>query len=1001
MVMIGTEGQTLAVQVIPPPRASNRDTSALETAAQSLALSAQRPVALEIARTQQGRQFILRATSQAALDHVADQIQARYPQATILPLSSDPLSLTPDETVSAIELLPGAASYLPLRSWRERELQGEGADPILGLLAALSHMPTNMRAVAQLSILPIAPSWSRAHQRMAVEHPLEPERERRHQMQRQSQSSAPSGGAIVGMGIVVAILLLGMRFKRQIPPWVMHAVAQLLHGKNPDLTLEQTMLVGGIGIALVILLILFKLLMSRGKTAIYDMRMVSEKTGKSAYRVRLRLFVIQSHLRSTPTEALPVIHSIHPIRFPILPALRYLASAGLTAAYKRWRDNHARQTREAEERWEVLDHLTAAYRQYHTATGGYFVPKRLSAKNARRLLVREGGWLGRLFTGWECDLARSRHILSVADIGMLFHLPQSSDLPDLPLVERGRTRTFLAPQVLTVGDGWKIGVSVHAGHTVPVYLPLAELRRNFLALASTGKGKSTLFQHFAQALLSAPPPDDWLPFGETAEMDGLFVLEPHREMVEAVLGLTPPRLRDSVILVDLGDRENPVGINPIDATLGRDRDKSVDNLLVIFEKIWETSWGPRTENVMEYSLKTLADANYTLVEKDPQAGPDMQYTLLDVVPLLRNPSFRHTVMDLVHDPVLKNWWEQYYEPMDLRFQLEVISSVLNKMSKFASSRVSRRILGQPRSTLNLTQVVRQGQILLISTAAGIVGSDISTLIGSFLLGLFHVTLAEQAELRQTQRRHYLALIDEFQVYQGVDWNTMLAELRKAGGSFGLATQSLAYLERMDKTLRATVMANIDHLFAFAMAGEDARLLRELESIEVEDITNLDNYMCYVRASLGTKRLPVFTLHVDPPVAGSEEGAEWIRQRSQHRDARPVALVDEIIATSTARSAVRTDSSGRGKPQSTTGNKTGKQGTSPTNQTQEEGTTQDGSRKRHPSSRIRPSMPEEDKISPSTQRPEAVASEGLSRPIIYEGMGPNEWGKEEQEGERES
>ena len=46
------------------------------------------------------------------------------------------------------------------------------------------------------------------------------------------------------------------------------------------------------------------------------------------------------------------------------------------------------------------------------------------------------------------------------------------------------------------------------------------------------------------------------------------------------------------------------------------------------------------------------------------------------------------------------------------------------------------------------------------------------------------------------------------------------------------------------------MANIDHLFAFAMAAEDTRLLRELEGIEVGSIANLDNYMCYVRASLG-------------------------------------------------------------------------------------------------------------------------------------------------------
>ncbi len=682
-------------------------------------------------------------------------------------------------------------------------------------------------------------------------------------------------------------------------------------------------------------------------------------------------------------------------RFSIIPTLRYVRQIGLAQSYQRWREKRAQQTQATKERADVLDHLTAAYRQYHTAAGGYFVSKHLSTKKATRLLVREDGWFGRLLTGWECDLSRSRHILSVVDVGMLFHLPQSCDLADLPFVERGRARTFLAPQPLTIGHGWKIGVSTHAGHVVPVYLPLVELRRNFLALASTGKGKSTLFQHFAQALLSSPAPENE---HDALERDGLLVLEPHREMIEAALGLTPSWRRDSVILVDLANREYPPGINPIDATLGRDRDKAVDNLLVIFAKIWEMSWGPRTENVMEYCLKTLAEANYTLVEQDPQNGPDAQYTLLDVIALLRNQSFRHAVMDQVRDPLLKNWWEHYYEPMDLRFQLEVISSVVNKLSKFASSRVSRRILGQPRSTLNLSQIVQQGQILLISTAAGIVGSDISTLIGSFLLGLFHMTLAEQAEVHQTQRRHYLALIDEFQVYQGVDWNSMLAELRKVGGSFGLATQSLAYLEKMDKTLRATVMANIDHLFAFAMAAEDARLLRELEGVEVEDITNLDNYRCYVRASLGPKRLPVFSLTIDPPASLDHEGAQWIRGRSQQRDARPVAVVDEMLATSSAR-ASRPDPTQRGKQQGKKANKIWGPLPTPVDQTPEElPIDTEKSRKRHSS---------KTKMSPSSKEAETHNSreqtipppqQGWSSPLLYEGVAPHEWGREEHEHE---
>src|SRR2546429_8557293 len=96
--------QQLVLQVVPPRTASSRDMAALETVMQGLALDTRHPVALEIARTERGRQFLVRATSRAALEHLAAQIQARYPQANIQPLTDDPLVLRPGETVRAVEL---------------------------------------------------------------------------------------------------------------------------------------------------------------------------------------------------------------------------------------------------------------------------------------------------------------------------------------------------------------------------------------------------------------------------------------------------------------------------------------------------------------------------------------------------------------------------------------------------------------------------------------------------------------------------------------------------------------------------------------------------------------------------------------------------------------------------------------------------------------------------------------------------------------------------------
>jgi hypothetical protein len=158
MALVQT-GSYLA-SVLVPRAASTRDISALETAMQGLALDDRHPVALELAATASSRHFLLRATSAMTQRHLADQVQARYPQAIIRQLAKaqDPLSLREGETVSVVELRAGAAAYLPLRALRERELLQEGADPLLGILGVFNHLPAHMRVVTQLALIPAPPS---------------------------------------------------------------------------------------------------------------------------------------------------------------------------------------------------------------------------------------------------------------------------------------------------------------------------------------------------------------------------------------------------------------------------------------------------------------------------------------------------------------------------------------------------------------------------------------------------------------------------------------------------------------------------------------------------------------------------------------------------------------------------------------------------------------------------------------------------------------------------
>ena len=133
-----------------------------------------------------------------------------------------------------------------------------------------------------------------------------------------------------------------------------------------------------------------------------------------------------------------------------------------------------------------------------------------------------------------------------------------------------------------------------------------------------------------------------------------------------------------------------------------------------------------------------------------------------------------------------------------------------------------------------------------------------------------------------ERRGALVVVDEMQSMPGVDYESMLSELGKFGASFILATQSLAKLEDLSRTMRDTLLANVGCLAVFQVAGNDARhLVWELgkDRVTEDDIVSLPVHHCYVRATVGTERMPAYSMTVRKPEPGDPAVAERIRAAS--------------------------------------------------------------------------------------------------------------------------
>ena len=101
------------------------------------------------------------------------------------------------------------------------------------------------------------------------------------------------------------------------------------------------------------------------------------------------------------------------------------------------------------------------------------------------------------------------------------------------------------------------------------------------------------------------------------------------------------------------------------------------------------------EDAFRFATLALFEANEAPCTDEPRGGRGAQHTILDVPALLERPGFRRQMLKKTRDPVIHQWFDGYFEPLERRYQLEIINPVQTKVHKYLGSRVARQIVGQP------------------------------------------------------------------------------------------------------------------------------------------------------------------------------------------------------------------------------------------------------------------------------------------------------------------
>lgn len=390
-------------------------------------------------------------------------------------------------------------------------------------------------------------------------------------------------------------------------------------------------------------------------------------------------------------------------------------------------------------------------------------------------------------------------------------------------------------------------------------------RRHMYFIGKTGMGKSTVLENMIAEDIMAD--------------NGIAVVDPHGDMAEKLINFVPAHRINDVVYFNPADIEHPIAFNVLESVDESYRHLVASGLIQVFKKLWADSWGPRLEYILMNAILALIDYPGS--------------TLLGVTRILVDKQYRRKVVAKITDPVVKTFWIDEYDNYNERFRNEAIAPIQNKVGQFLSSVIIRNIVGQPKSTIDMREIMDNKKILIMNLSKGRVGEDNSALLGAMMITKLQLAAMSRVDIPEEQRQDFYLYVDEFQNFATESFASILSEARKYRLNLIIAHQ---YIEQLDETVRSAVFGNVGTLIVFRIGAEDSEFVAKefMPTFTEEDLVNLTKYDVYLKLMIDGVSSAPFSATTLPPVEFTGGDPEKVIRVSRERYAKSRTVVEEKI-----------------------------------------------------------------------------------------------------------
>lgn len=377
------------------------------------------------------------------------------------------------------------------------------------------------------------------------------------------------------------------------------------------------------------------------------------------------------------------------------------------------------------------------------------------------------------------------------------------------------------------------------GRRTPFGIKAPDRSRHMYVIGKTGMGKSTLLENMA--------------IQDIRNGNGICFIDPHGKTADLLLDYIPEeRIKDTLYFAPF-DMEHPVSFNIME-DVGPDRRHLVVNgLMATFEKIWVDAWSARMAYILQNTLLALLEYPGS--------------TLLGVNRMLVDKDYRRQVVANITDPSVRSFWVDEFAKYTDRYTQEATPAIQNKVGQFTANPLIRNIVGQPKSTFNLRQMMDEKKIVIMNLSKGKVGEGNANLLGSMLITKIYLAAMSRADVTERELQKlpdFYLYVDEFQSFANKSFADILSEARKYKLNLTLAHQ---YIEQMEEEVSAAVFGNVGTMIVFRVGAFDAEVLEKefMPAITAEDLVNLGIYQIYLKLMIEGVTSQPFSAVTLPPI----------------------------------------------------------------------------------------------------------------------------------------